>query len=144
MKPKHTARLLATAVATATLALTTSATTTATATPAPTLAAKRLNLSNKHNRQSFTVHKGDEITVHLTGEQTPTSTWGWTSPTAANTAVLRRDAVGSSSNGEATAVFHARDTGTTTLDSHLRCTPRKPGQNCSDVVVPWQVTVKVR
>ncbi|GAA2931766.1 hypothetical protein GCM10020221_29490 [Streptomyces thioluteus] len=140
-----TARLL-TAALTAALALTATATTSS-ATPqttSPKIAAKRLNLSNKHNRQSVTAHKGDEITVHLTGEQTESSTWGWTAPTAASTAILRRDAVGSSSTGETTAVFHAQAAGTTTLDSQLRCTPRKSGHTCSDTVVPWQVTVKVR
>ncbi|GAA0385661.1 hypothetical protein [Streptomyces luteireticuli] len=139
----RTARL-AMATLAAALTLTATAATPSASATAPTVAAKHLNLSNKHNRQSVTVHKGDEITVHLTGEQTESSTWGWTAPTAASAAVLRRDAVGSSSNGEATAVFHAYAAGTTTLDSQLRCTPRKSGHACSDTVVPWQVTVKVR
>ncbi|WP_311696908.1 hypothetical protein [Streptomyces gibsoniae] len=115
----------------------------AAATPAQTVP-KHLNLSNKDNRQSFTVHKGDEIIVRLTGQQTVTSTWAWSAPTAANRSVLRRDAATTRPNGEATAVFHAQADGTTTLDSRLRCVPRRPGSACSHVVVPWQVTVKAR
>ncbi|MBH1934895.1 hypothetical protein I5Q34_11520 [Streptomyces sp. AV19] len=132
-----TARLL---VATLAVALTLSAT----ATTSSAIAGKQRNLSNKHNKQSVTVHKGDEITVRLTGDQSAKETWGWTAPTAANTAILRRDAIGASSTGETTAVFHAHSAGTTTLDSQLRCVSRKSAQTCSDVVVPWQVTVKVR
>ncbi|MEV6029229.1 hypothetical protein [Streptomyces sp. NPDC052036] len=115
----------------------------AAATPALT-APKHLNLSNKDNRQSFTVHKGDEITVRLTGEQTGTSTWAWSAPTAANRSVLRRDAASTRPNGDATALFHAQAGGTTTLESQLRCLPRKPGSACSHAVVQWQVTVKAR
>ncbi|MFB7502024.1 hypothetical protein [Streptomyces broussonetiae] len=90
------------------------------------------------------MHKGEEITVRLSGEQTESSTWAWSAPTAANGTVLRRDEARTLPNGDATAVFHARADGTTTLDSQFRCGPRKPGQVCSHVVVPWQATLKVR
>ncbi|KJY42397.1 hypothetical protein VR41_08110 [Streptomyces sp. NRRL B-1568] len=105
---------------------------------------KHFDLSNKDNSTSISVHKGDEITVRLAGEQKDTSTWAWSEPTAADGAVLQRSGAGTSPNGDSTAVFHARADGTTTLDSQLRCVSRKSGQTCSHVVVPWQATVKVK
>ncbi|WP_171168913.1 hypothetical protein [Streptomyces sp. I05A-00742] len=128
---------LMTAALAAVLALTTP-----TALAAPK-APKRLELSNKHNRQSFTVHKGADITVRLSGTQTDNSTWAWSVPTSAVGTVLRREATGRAANGDVTAVFRAVADGTTTLDSQLRCAPRKPGHACSQAVVPWQATVKV-
>ncbi|MEU3355096.1 hypothetical protein [Streptomyces sp. NPDC037389] len=105
---------------------------------------RHLSLTNQDNRQSLAVHKGDEITVRLSGERTPDSTWTWSVPTAADGAVLRRGAVGTAPNGDTTAVFHAQADGTTTLDSRLRCVADQPGHVCSQAVVPWQATVRVR
>ncbi|MEU7169526.1 hypothetical protein AB0A70_33555 [Streptomyces morookaense] len=105
---------------------------------------KHLDLGNKDNRQSFTVHKGEEIDIHLSGEQNESSTWAWSTPTAADDKLLHRDTARMLPNGDATAVFHARADGTTTLDSQFRCRSRSSGQVCSHAVVQWQVTVKVR
>ncbi|MDT0449681.1 hypothetical protein [Streptomyces hesseae] len=145
-----TTRLL-TAVLTAALALTAAPLTAAPLASATTPSAapkppkhRHLNLTNQDNRQSLAVHKGDEITVRLSGERTPNSTWSWTVPTAADGTVLRRGAVGTAPNGDTTAVFHAQADGTTTLDSQLRCVADQPGHVCSQAVVPWQTTVRVR
>ncbi|WP_042418745.1 hypothetical protein [Streptacidiphilus anmyonensis] len=111
----------------------------------PTSAApKHLHLANRDDRQSLTVHKGDEITVQLAGRQSADSTWAWSAPTSADGTVLRRDEAGTAADGDASAVFHARADGTTTLDARFRCVPRKEGQPCSHAVVPWQVTVRAR
>ncbi|MFF4160234.1 hypothetical protein [Streptomyces sp. NPDC001678] len=140
-----TTRLL-TAALTAALALTTAplaSATTPSAAPKPPKQ-RHLRITNQDNRQSFTVHKGDEITVRLSGERTPGSTWAWSVPTAADGAVLRRGGAGTAPNGDTTAVFHAQADGTTTLDSQLRCVANEPGHACSQAVVPWQTTVRVR
>ncbi|OLZ69510.1 hypothetical protein AV521_18555 [Streptomyces sp. IMTB 2501] len=110
----------------------------------PSVAPKHRELSNKDNRSSLTVHKGDEITVRLSGEKNNNSTWGWSVPTAANGTVLHRDTARTAPNGDATGVFHARADGTTTLDSQFRCISRTDGEACSHVVISWQVTVTVR
>ena len=107
-------------------------------------AVKHLDLGNKDNRQSFTVHKSEEIDVHLSGEQNESSTWAWSAPTAADDKLLHRDAARTLPNGDAKAVFHARADGTTTLDSRFRCRSSNSGEICSRAVVQWQVTVKVR
>ncbi|MFI9721980.1 hypothetical protein ACIHFE_20345 [Streptomyces sp. NPDC052396] len=115
-------------------------------TAAPLAAAKpgaprHISLSNKDNKQSVTVHTGDEIDVQLSGQRNEDSNWQWSAPTAADGAVLHRDSAGTAANGDTVAVFHARADGTTTLDSELGCLSRKKGYSCSRVVVPWQVTV---
>lgn len=133
-----------TAALVATLALSAAPSALAASTGAASKGPKHFDLSNKDNSTSISVHRGDEITVRLAGEQKDTSTWAWSEPTAADGAVLQRSSAGTSPNGDATAVFRARADGTTTLDSQLRCVPRKPGQACSHVVVPWQATVKVK
>ncbi|MCC3775956.1 hypothetical protein [Streptomyces sp. UNOB3_S3] len=138
-------RLLTAALAAA-LALTAAPPASATASSAAPKPPKQrhLRLANQDNRQSFTVHKGDEITVRLSGERKPDSAWVWSVPTAADGAVLRRAAAGTDPNGDTTAVFHALADGTTTLDSRLRCVADQPGHVCSQAVVPWQTTVRVR
>lgn len=105
---------------------------------------KTFTLSNKDNRTALTVLKGDTVTVRLTGQQNGDSTWAWSGPTAADNAVLRRDAQSTAPNGDAMATFHPRASGTTTLDSQLRCVPRRADHSCSHAVVPWQVTVRVK
>lgn len=102
-----------------------------------------LNLSNQDNGQSFTVHKGDEVTVRLIRHKTAGAEFTWSAPTAVNGAVLHRDSV-KTLPWNTVAEFHALADGTTRLSSQLRCVALKPGFVCRYAALLWQVTVKTQ
>jgi hypothetical protein len=115
---------------------------TLTAAPLASAAMARVVVTNADNGRSVTVAVGEDITVRLTATKAQGQNRTWAVPTSAN-AMMHRTSGGTAPNGDASAVFHAERSGTTTLSSASSCRP-DPGHACPELSAPWRVTVTVK
>ncbi|MEV4443789.1 hypothetical protein AB0K09_33375 [Streptomyces sp. NPDC049577] len=113
--------------------------------PAPASApraAATVTLTNSDNGRVVHVRTDDTVTVRLSGSRARGVTWVWSTPTAADPALLGVITANRSPGGDATAEFRARRAGTTDVNAYRACRP-DPGRVCAQVVFPWKATIVV-
>ncbi|KUL51372.1 hypothetical protein ADL22_06105 [Streptomyces sp. NRRL F-4489] len=107
--------------------------------PAP----HRVVLTERDNGRALSVRRGEVVEVRLTGARGRGTTFTWSLPVSNAPAVLRRTAAGRTPTGGAAARFTAVGRGTSALTAHRTCRAA-PGHVCSQAVLSWRTTVRVR
>lgn len=111
-------------------------------TAATSAAPRSVSLTNADNGRRLTAHRGDVITVRLTHLREQAATWVWSQPRASSPSALQPGQGGTSSAGDAMAVFTAIGNGTSEITSARHCFP-DPNHLCTDFVAPWRVSVTI-
>lgn len=104
--------------------------------------ADRLVLTDSDNGRSVARSVGDDTEIRLKASRERGLTYTWSIPSTRDAHVLTRTVSGTTPAGDAYAVVHANDPGTSTITAVRQC-HADPGYKCPHAITPWKATIKV-